>query len=178
MTLSGLTGCEKAKVACAPGRFPGLGAATQDTDRGPATVSLDDASLAVRDLVPFESAIKARVPAVVVSLAFYSAYDAVTPAAMAPDIVTGLLREKLRFEGVAITDDLGAGAVKATGSVPDAAVQAIAAGSDMVQIGSPRDQEGVREALLDAVDDGTLSKDRLASAAARVLELKSSLGVD
>jgi beta-N-acetylhexosaminidase len=179
MTSAALQGCQKAGVACAPGHFPGVGAENQDTDNGPATVNLDAASLAARDLIPFQVAIadKPKAPAIVISLAFYSAYDPVTPAALVPAIVTDLLRDQLQYEGVAITDDLSAGAVKATTTVPEAAVQAIAAGSDMVQISAPKDQKGVREALLDAVDSGELPKDRLASAAARVLEMKSSLGL-
>lgn len=178
MTESALRGCEKAGLACAPGRFPGLGAATQDTDLGPASVSLDAASLEARDLVPFESAIAVEAPAMVISLGLYSAFDAVTPAALAPSIATDLLRDDLGYQGVAITDDLGAGSVKATTTVPQAAVAALTAGSDMIRIDSPKDQTGVREALLAAVDDGTLPKDRLASAAARVLEMKKALGIE
>lgn len=178
MTQAALEGCAKEKVACAPGRFPGLGAANQDTDQGPASISLDRASLENRDLLPFRAAADSEAPAMMISLGFYSAYDAVTPAALTPSIVGGLLRDDLGFEGVAITDDLGAGAVKATLEVPEAAVAALGAGSDMLRIDSPKDQKGVREALLAAVDDGTISEARLAGAAARVLELKSSLGID
>ena len=177
MSAAALRGCRAASLACAPAHFPGLGAVSQDPRRGPATVSLDRASLAARDLEAFRAAFSERAPAVVLSLAFYSAYDAVTPAALAEEVATGLLRDDLGFEGLAITDDLGAGAVKAAGSVPDAAVRALAAGSDMVQIGAPADQRGVREAIIRAVRAGELPPDRLASAVARVLELKRALGL-
>ncbi len=82
-------------------------------------------------------------PAVVLSLAFYAAYDPVTPAALSEPVATGLLRDQLGFSGVAITDDLGAGAVRSGYSVPKAAVAALAAGSDLIQIDSPVDQKGV-----------------------------------
>jgi beta-N-acetylhexosaminidase len=113
----------------------------------------------------------------VLSLAFYSAYDPVTPAALTPRIAERLLRLELGYEGAAITSDLGSGAVKATGSVPAAAVDALRAGSDLLQIAFPEDQDGVRDALLAAAESGELPRNRLAEAASRVLELKRRLGV-
>ena len=177
MTAAAVRGCRAARFACAALHFPGLGAASQDTNRGPATVSLDPASLAGRDLLAFRAAFAERVPAVVLSLAFYAAYDPVTPAALAEPVATGLLRDELGYEGVAITDDLGAGAIRSGYSVPEAAVLALAAGSDLLQIGSPADQAGVREALIGAVADGSLPPGRLAEAAGRVLELKRAQGL-
>ncbi len=177
MTAAAMRGCHNAGLACAPLHFPGLGAASQDTDAGPATVSLDAGSLADRDLAAFDAAFDGRAPAVVLSLAFYAAYDPVTPAALAPEVVTGLLRDQLGYEGAAITDDLGAGAIKATYRIPDAAVAAVAAGADMIQIDSPRDQAGVREALLEAAGSGQIPETRLEEAAGRVLELKRRLGL-
>ena len=177
MTAAAVRGCRAAGIACAPLHFPGLGASSQDTGQGPATVSLDEASLSARDLEPFRAAFSERAEVVVLSLAFYAAYDSVTPAALAEPVATGLLRDKLGFEGVAITDDLGSGAIKATYRVPQAAVEALAAGADLIQIGSVADQAGVRDALLAAVRSGELPEPRLAEAAARVLELKSKLGL-
>jgi beta-N-acetylhexosaminidase len=175
LAAAAVRGCEQGGVACAVLHFPGLGAASQDPAEGPATVSLDPATLAARDLAAFEAAFAQRVPAVVLSLAFYASYDPVTPAALARPIVAGLLRDELGFEGAAITDDLGAGAVTATSSVPAAAVEALRAGADLVQISAPADQKGVREELVEAARDGAIPEDRLAEAAGRVLELKRSL---
>jgi beta-N-acetylhexosaminidase len=177
MTAAAIRGCRNARIACAPVHFPGLGAASQDTAQGPATVSLDAASLEARDLPAFEAAFAERAPAVVLSLAFYAAYDPVTPGALAAPVTTGLLRDEVGYEGVAITDDLGSGAVRAEFSVPRAAVAALSAGADLIQIGSPSDQQGVREALLSALESGDLSESRLREAAGRVLELKRALGL-
>ena len=177
MTAAAVRGCRTAEIACAAAHFPGLGAASQDTNQGPATVSLDRPTLAERDLASFRAAFSERVHAVVLSLAFYAAYDAVTPAALSPEIATDLLRRELDYPGVAITDDLGAGAVRATYSVPEAAVATLDAGADMVQIGAVADQAGVRDALLQAVRDGQIPESRLADAAGRVLELKRELGL-
>ena len=66
MTAAFVRGCEREKLACAPSHFPGLGAATQDTDVGPASVGLDQATLESRDLVPFVAAFRAGENGVVV----------------------------------------------------------------------------------------------------------------
>jgi beta-N-acetylhexosaminidase len=177
LTAAAIRGCRDAEIACAPGHFPGLGAASQDTAQGPATVSLDAPALEARDLQPFEAAFAVRAPAVVLSLAFYAAYDPVTPGALAAPVATALLRDEVGYEGVAITDDLGSGAVRAEFSVPQAALAAINAGADLVQVASPSDQVGVREELLGALESGELSEVRLREAASRVLELKRSVGL-
>jgi beta-N-acetylhexosaminidase len=178
MTVAAMIGCRDAGIGCAPASFPGLGAASQDTDLGPATVGQNAATLLRRDLTPFRAAIAAGAPAVVVSHAFYAAFDPVTPASQARSIVTGLLRRRIGFGGVAITDDLDTGAVKALGSVRDAAVASLAAGADLLLIESPGEtQEVVRSALLAATRNGEVSEPRLDEAAGRVLELKRRLGL-
>lgn len=175
LTAAALRGCERGGIACAALHFPGLGAASQDTDRAPATIGLGPDALAERDLAPFVVAFGQGMPAVVLSHAFYSAYDAVTPGSMSEQIATGLLRDELGFEGVAITDDLGAGAVRFGSSVPKAAVTALAAGSDLIRIDSPDNAVGAAEAIVEATNTGELSIERLQQAAARVLDLKYSL---
>jgi beta-N-acetylhexosaminidase len=177
LTAAAVRGCDDAGLACAAQHFPGLGAASEDTDRGPATVGLDAGTLESRDLSPFATAFSNGMPAVGLSLAFYVAYDPVTPGALSPAVATGLLRDSLGFDGVAITDDLGAGAVRSGTSVPKAAVDALAAGADLVRVDAPEDQAGVREGIVAAVGDGTLPLERLQQAAARVLELKRARGL-
>jgi beta-N-acetylhexosaminidase len=177
MTAAAVGGCLQTGVAPAPLHFPGLGAASQDPSRGPATVALDVATLSTRDLEPFRAAFAEQAPAVVLSLAFYVAYDPVTPGALSAPIATGLLREDLGFEGVAITDDLGSGAIRNSDPVAKAAVRALAAGADLIQIGSATDQPGVHEAIVEAVAAGELDESRLAEAAARVIELKQAQGL-
>ena len=191
MTAAAIRGCRAAGIACAPKHFPGLGAASQDTAQGPATVSLDTASLHQRDLAAFEAAFAEGVPAVVLSHAFYTAYDPVTPGSLSSLVATDLLRGELGFEGPAITDDLGAGAIEARGAagaaggrgprggsaVTGAAIAAIRAGADMLLISSPEDQAGVSEALLGALRSGLLAEERLDVAVGRVLDLKRQLGL-
>lgn len=177
MTAAAVRGCRGSGIACAPAHFPGLGAASQGTAEGPATIGLDEASLEARDLVPFRAAIAAGAPALVLSLGLYAAYDPVTPAALSPAVATGLLRGRLGFKGVALTDDLSAGA-GATGLAPDqAAVQALAAGADMVQVSDPAQAARARGAIARAARRGSIPAQRLDQAVARVLSLKRHLGL-
>jgi beta-N-acetylhexosaminidase len=176
MTIATLSGCRLARIACAVSHFPGLGGASQDTRQGPATISIDRPGLAERDLLPFRAAIAADVPAIVLSHGLYSSYDPVTPASLSSELIEGLLREQMGFRGVAITDDLEAGAIRAGRQVPEAAVAAIAAGADMVQLGDHRQLEPVRDALVEAVERGEIPSERLEQASGRVLALKRTVG--
>jgi beta-N-acetylhexosaminidase len=162
-------GWREGGVIPAPGRFPGEGAASQDPLEGPATVGLSKDELAARDLVPFRAVLRA--PAMVVSSAAFSAYDPVTPASLTPAIARDLLRGELGYQGVAISDDLAGAAAATGGSVADAAVEALRAGIDVVQISEPEDAEAAYQAVLKA----KLPPARLQEALYRVLALKRSL---
>jgi beta-N-acetylhexosaminidase len=177
MTGAAARGCKAGGIACAFSHFPGLGGANADTATTPATVSLDAASLDARDLEPFRAAFKAGAPATVLSLAFYAGYDPITPAALSPGIATDLLRGELGFKGVAVTDDLTSGAISAGVGAPEAAVQSIAAGADLVVVGDAAEAERTRAAMLQAAKAGGISSDRLDEAVVRVLELKRKLGL-
>jgi len=177
MTTAAVTGCAASGIACAVSHFPGLGAASSDPADGPATVSLDKASLEARDLTAFRAAFEAGAPATVLSLAFYAAYDPVTPAALSPNIATDLLRDELGFKGVAVTDDLTSGAIVGGVGAPEAAVQSLAAGADLVVVDDPAEAEQTRAAILAAANSGALPPSRLDQAASRVLELKRNMGL-
>ena len=176
LTAEAIEGCEAARLACAPLHFPGLGAASQDTAEGPATVSPPIEVLMERDLVPFR-AVARDAPAMVLSLGLYPDFDAVVPGAMTPSLATDLLRDDVGFKGLAISDDLSSGAVTASFETADAAVRALAAGTDLVQISSPEEAEAVPNAIERAVEKGELEPQRLAEAVERVLDLKRELGL-
>lgn len=177
MTAAAMKGCRQAEVACAPAHFPGNGAASQDTADGPATVSFGRPELEIQDLVAFRAAFAAKAPAVVLSNAFYAGFDPVTPASLSPEIATDLLRDGLGFQGVAITGDLTEGAITADYSTSDAAVLALQAGADLLQLGSTAKVEKVRAAIQEAVSSDALQESRLDEAVGRVLLLKRDLGL-
>jgi beta-N-acetylhexosaminidase len=158
--------------------FPGLGSADQSTEFGPASVGLDLEQLRQRDLQPFRAAIEAGAPGVLLSHALYPISDFTRPGSLTRAIATDLLRGELRFEGVAITDDLADPAVTSSYSVPDAAVRALGAGADMLYISGPAgDQQAAYAAVLGAVRSGEVPRRRLNDALLRALEAKEGYGL-
>jgi beta-N-acetylhexosaminidase len=163
----------KEHVFSAVGHFPGLGAADQSTEEGPATVGLGLDELRERDLIPFEAAIDAGVPGVVIGHALYPFNDFTVPASMSKPVATDLLRRELRFKGVAITDDLADPAITVIHTVPDAAVRALRVGVDMLYVsGGAGDQQAAYVAVLRAVQRGRIPRRRLDQAVGRILLAK------
>jgi beta-N-acetylhexosaminidase len=163
----------KEHVFSAVGHFPGLGAADQSTEEGPATVGLGLDELRQRDLIPFEAAIDAGVPGVVMGHALYPFNDFTVPASLSKAVATDLLRHDLRFKGVAITDDLADPAITVIHTVPDAAVRAVRVGADMLYIsGGAGDQQAAYVAVLRAVRRGRIPRRRLDEAVGRGLLAK------
>jgi beta-N-acetylhexosaminidase len=158
--------------------FPGLGSADQSTELGPASVGLDLEQLRQRDLQPFRAAIEAGAPGVLLSHALYPISDFTRPGSLTRAIATDLLRGELRFEGVAITDDLADPAITSSYSVPDAAVQALGAGADVLYISGPAgDQQAAYAAVLRAVRSGDVPLRRLNDALMRALKTKEDYGL-
>jgi beta-N-acetylhexosaminidase len=168
----------RAGMLSAVEHFPGLGAATQPTEEGPAQVGLTLDDLRRNDLAPFRAAFRAGATAVLLSAALYAVDDFTTPGSLSKRIVTGLLRRELHFRGVAITDDLADPAITADSSVPAAAIRAVRAGADMLYIsGSSSDQQAAYVAVLRAVQRGQLSRARVDEAVGRIVDVKKRLGL-
>jgi beta-N-acetylhexosaminidase len=169
---------QKAGLVTAVAHFPGLGSADQATESGPASVGLDLPELRQRDLLPFRAAIEDGAPAVILSHALYPMNDFTAPASLSKEVVTDLLRGELGYEGVAITDDLAEPAVVIAAPVPDAAVEAVRAGADMVWISGPlEDEQAAYDAVLAAVKSGRIPRARLDEAVSRILAAKEDYGL-
>lgn len=165
--------CRRLQILCAAKHFPGIGTADTPTDEGPAQIGLSMAQLMQRDVVPFQAAIKAGIPAIVVGEGLYEPDEFVTPAALSSKIIGGLLRKRLRFGGLAITDDLADPGVSTFDQIPDAAVQALKAGADMVYIsGGLGDQDAAYNAVLNAVRSGQIPEQQVRQSLLRVLVAK------
>jgi beta-N-acetylhexosaminidase len=170
--------CRQLVLFCAAKHFPGIGAADTPTDEGPAQIGLSPAQLEQRDLVPFAAAVKAGIPGIVVGEGLYAPDNFVTPAALSQKMIGGLLRKQLRFGGVAITDDLADPGVSSFAQVPDAAVEALKAGADMIYIsGALSDQEAAYTAVLNAARGGAIPEARVREALLRVLTTKRGYGL-
>jgi beta-N-acetylhexosaminidase len=168
-----IAACRRLVMLCAPKHFPGIGAADTVTDEGTAQVGLPLEQLIGRDVVPFKAAMKTGASAIVVGEGLYEPDDFVTPAALSRKITSDLLRKRLRYGGLAVTDDLADPGVTSLAQIPDAAVEAIKAGADMVWIsGELSDQEAAYTAVLNAVRNGELSEARVRQSLLRVLVAK------
>jgi hypothetical protein len=168
----------KAGVLAAAGRFPGLGAAQQAPEDGPANVGLSLDELKARDIVPYREAIKDGVPAIVVSTGLYATDDFVVPGTSSRTIVGSLLRGQLGFRGLILSDDLTEPAITSTEETPTAVVEAIGAGVDMVYVSG--DDAAIADsyaALLAAAKKGSIPAARIDDALTHVLVAKASVGL-
>jgi beta-N-acetylhexosaminidase len=170
---------QKLDIAATAKHFPGLGAATvdQNTDLGPVTLDVPLADLRGIDERPFRSAIAAGVRMVMTSWAVYPALDPRLPSGLSPRIVTGELRQRLRFRGVTITDALEAGAIAAFGTPAQCGVLAARAGMDVLLCSARDVSEGqdTVAALTGALQDHALDPGQFQIALRRVLALRDSL---
>jgi beta-N-acetylhexosaminidase len=168
------TGLQAAGVAAAAKHFPGLGLAVENTDLAPSAVDASRAELEP-GLEPFSAAIEAGFELVMVGNATYPALDPDEPASQSGRVVDGLLRERLGFDGVVITDDLGAGGITGAGlDEGAAAVGAADAGADVLLI-ALTDGAAAHDALIAAIRSGDLDRERLLASCARTTALKERL---
>ncbi len=159
-------------MLCAPKHFPGHGSTGGDTHDGFAS---SDRTLEACDFKPFEAAIAAGAPMIMVGHMTMTAIDADNPASLSETIVTGLLRDELGYDGIIITDALNMGAIANNYTNADAAVKAISAGCDMLLCVS--NVSSVVNALTDAVSDGTISEERIDESVTRILLAKLRYGI-
>ena len=107
-----------------------------------------------------------------------TAIDPERPASLSHAVVTGLLREKLGFDGVVCTDDLTMAAVSDTYGMGEAAVLALEAGCDLLLVCHGADNlTAARDALLEAVETGRISQERLDESVYRILKVKSDFAL-
>ncbi len=170
-------GLQEAGVIPVVKHFPGLGQASYNTDFGPAfDPSLP--ALEAGSLRPFEAAIAAGLPAVMVGNVSIPGLTGSLPATLSARAITGLLRHQLGFRGLILTDSLSALSVQDVGySVPQAAARAIEAGADMVLFNSPDPEVTANEVIASittAVISGRLSAARLDDAVQHVLSAKDA----
>ena len=149
--------------------FPGHGRVREDSHLELVTVDVTVEELSGTDLRPFASLIDAGVPLVMLEHVAYTAFGSDLPASLAPGAYQ-LLRD-MGFEGVAITDSVGMGAVNLHWPFPEAAVMAVAAGADAVLTTDGSQARVMRDALVAAVHSGRLAEERLDEAAGRMMAL-------
>lgn len=173
-TAAAVTGLQEAGVAACAKHFPGHGATLADSHLGLPVVDADLDLLDRRELVPFRAAIDAGVKAIMTAHISLPALTGDDPATLSRAAVTGLLRDRLGFQGVVVTDALDMKGASGLIGIPEAAVRALEAGADLLCLGSQEYADSVRAivtAIVEAVRAGRLSEERLSESAGRVRSL-------
>ena len=168
-------GQQSSGVAATAKHFPGHGATDEDSHVTVPTISADSSLLDNRELVPFRAAVSAGVKIVMTAHIKVGAIDPDTPATLSSAVITGLLRHRLGFDGLVMTDGMDMHAISRTVGHAEGGVRALLAGVDALCVGGEStDQgtiEGIVAAVVNAVESGRLPYERLTEAAGRVRSL-------
>ena len=168
---NGVVGCLK--------HFPGLGAITSDPHTGLPTVNRSLADLNAVDFAPYRLMLQSDQPAMIMSTdVLMPAIDPTLPAELSPKAINGTLRKQLGYDGVVITDGLYMHGISDRWSLSQAAVLSIIAGNDMIEGPyTPDLVANVVTALKQALQQGTLTMNRVDQSVERILLLKIHFGI-
>ena len=177
MVTAAVEGFHDAGMLCTVKHFPGHGDTGQDSHYGTATSYKTWEEMKATEMLPFEAGIAAGVD--VVMTAHITTPNATTdglPASLSYTMITERLRGELGFQGVIVTDALGMNAIKNYFAPAESAVAALCAGVDVLLM--PSDLRAAFDGVIRAVEDGTLSEERLNESVRRILTLKQKAGLD
>lgn len=172
--LAALKGYEAAGVMTSGKHFPGHGDTDTDSHLALPTIHKSLAELERLELEPFRAAIAEGIPAVTIAHILFPALEpGGVPATMSRNIITGLLREKMGFDGLVISDCMEMQAIRKTVGIPKAVVEAVKAGMDLIFVShTPAEVAGAMQALEKAVLCGEIPMRRIDDAVGRVLRFK------
>jgi beta-N-acetylhexosaminidase len=159
-------------VATVGKHFPGHGATTVDSHQRLPVVEGTPDRLAARELVPFQAAIRGGLDAVMVGHLLVRGVDGRAPATLSRPVIGGLLRDRLGFDGLVVSDALEMGAITATWPLPVAAERALAAGVDQLLLSGHTQVTAVLDRLEQAVEAGRVPEARVREAFLRVQRFK------
>lgn len=177
MVTGAVNGIEGTGVSACLKHFPGLGSTSEDTHDGRVEITKSLEEMRASDFVPFSAGIEAGADFVMVSHATAPALDEDNvPSSLSKKVITDILRGELGFEGVVITDALDMTAITDYYTPEEAAVMALEAGADMLLM--PEDFEKAYNAVLAAVQDGTISEERINESLNRIYRVKCAGKLD
>jgi beta-N-acetylhexosaminidase len=169
-------GMAQAGVATTLKHFPGLGRVTGNTDTAAGVI--DDTTTATDPyLEAFGAGIAAGAPFVMVSLATYTAIDPARQAVFSSEIIGDVLRGRLGFDGVVMSDDLGAATAVASLEPGDRATEFIAAGGDLVIVSGVQPAGLMAAAVLARARADRVFAAQVDTAALSVLHAKAAIGL-
>lgn len=176
-----IQGMQAESVLAVAKHFPGHGETDTDSHTGLPVLDLSHERLEAVELAPFRAAIEADVAAIMAAHIWYPALEPEpnTPASLSSPIITNLLRGEMGYDGLVMTDALDMDAIDTVYSYPQAAVKAVQAGVDLVIAAhiSLDSQIAAIEALVDAVENGTIAEARINESVRRILAAKADYGL-
>lgn len=155
--------------------FPGHGDTETDSHKGAAIMPHDRQRMDSVELVPFKKAIENGVPVIMAGhITVPAVSDTDRPATLDPNLITGLLRGELGYDGVVITDAMNMGAVTSYGAA-ESVKAAVNAGVDIILM--PTDIKAAFEAVVQAAANGEISEQRIDESVYRILKLKKGIAL-
>lgn len=171
MVTSELQGLSDSGVYGTVKHFPGHGGTTGDSHDDTVTSEKTLEELFAEELVPFQSAIDAGVSFVMVGhISVPNVTGENTPSSLSKMMVTDVLRNQMGYDGIVITDAMNMGAITGHYNSDQAAVLAVQAGVDVILM--PADYEKAYNGLLEAVNNGTITEDRINESVLRIVKAK------
>jgi len=155
--------------------FPGHGDTDVDSHIGLPAIRVDYPRLDSVELVPFRAGIAAGAKVVMSAHIAFPEFTGDAPATLSASMLTGVLRDSLKFGGLVVTDALQMGAIVTKYGAGEAAVRAFEAGSDLLLM--PADPDSAISSMLVALQSGRVTQARLDASVRRVLEIKRGLGL-
>jgi beta-N-acetylhexosaminidase len=153
--------------------FPGIGRTVLDSHLALPDLEIDVKTLTDVDLVPFQSAIQGHVAGIMLSHIRYTGIDPVWPASLSPAITADLLRQKMGYNGVVMTDDLDMGAIKPSHDIDTALGQILMADVDIALIcHKGPDIEAACEKIRQSIVDQATLRQMGQRSVERILRLK------
>ena len=171
-----IRGAQEHGLIAAAKHFPGHGNTATDSHTKLSVIPGTEADINAVELPPFQAASDAGVGMMMIAnIAVPSLDKNIVPATLSKAITFDLLRGRMGFQGITVTDALEMGAVTGSAWTGEATIQAIAAGNDIILL--PLHVAGTIDAIEQAVQDGRLTAERIAESAQRILDLKAKLGL-
>jgi beta-N-acetylhexosaminidase len=158
--------------------FPGHGSAMADSHLGLTDISR---TWSARELLPYETLIPLGAsPLIMCGHLFLQQFDTTCPATLSPVVLTGLLRERLGFTGVIVSDDMQMRAIAEHYGLEDAVLRAVEAGVDILVFGNNLDHDPdivptAIDILARGVESGRLTRERIEASFERILAAKGQL---
>lgn len=166
-------GLDAAGVLACGKHFPGHGDTATDSHFELPRIDHGMERLERVELVPFARAAAAQLPMIMTAHVIFAALDATTPATLSPRVITGLLREKLRYTGVIVSDDLDMRAIADRMGAGEAAIGAVRAGCDVLLLCRDANHQALaRDGLIREGERDAALRDRITESAARVRAMK------